>query len=352
MAKVKILCLLPGGLGDQIICLPAVRYLRSILPSAGIELRIAAWRTRREFFGLVLGASVAIKSLDELAQPSNVNSSRPKYDWILDFDTTDGRFLSHLRPPPHAVQKFFTFDKVQRSPNQVSWERHDILHSPFWQRCFDMAFCAACAILGRTYSREAMLAFADHYRIVSLPPATVPLRRRVRRLLSGGKGRRRLSVAPGGRNPKHKLWPIERFGEVIRYALSLGTDVFVVGTAEEADLGSRILNFLRPSFNKWSEKGWGSLTFLMGCLTLEELAYFLREMNAHLTNDNGAAHLGGLLGLPQLILYRGVESFHHSIGFRDVSLFSGDDSDLTGISTRRVIERLDRVLDVSGEMAG
>ena len=171
------------------------------------------------------------------------------------------------------------------------------------------------------------------------------MRQRLRRLLALGKrAQPRLAVTPGGFNPKHKLWPIDRFEEAVWHAVCRGAGVFVLGSAEESHLGRRLRDLLRTRPNTRAEEGGGSVSFLTGQLTLAEVPYVLQEMDLHLSNDNGVAHIGGLLNRPQLVLYRGAQSAHRSVGLRDVALFSGNRSDMTPIATATVVAQLDKLL--------
>src|SRR6185295_5065559 len=101
---------------------------------------------------------------------------------------------------------------------------------------------------------------------------------------------------------------------------------------------------MAAGYSRRNKSAAGKLTFLSGRLALEELPHFLQEMDLHLSNDNGIAHLGGILNRPQLVLYRGISSPHLSVGFNDVALFSGEDTSMQAISTAKVIDHLNQML--------
>jgi ADP-heptose:LPS heptosyltransferase len=245
-------------------------------------------------------------------------------------------------------QAFFSFAKTTRYSSQVKYQRDDASGSPYWRRCFDMAFCVASQVRGTPYSTAAMLDCAERYRTVLFPPASVRLRRRLRHVFSGDEPvNPRLAVTPGGYSPEQKLWPIRRFAEAIRHAALRGAAVFILGSREESRLAGEIFDHLQSLRKGRGGKRSGNITFLTGQLLLEELPYVLQEMDLHLSNDNGVAHLGGLMNLRQIILYRGRQSRHRSVGFRDVALFSGDDRDMTPISTATVNARLKEFIQTS-----
>jgi ADP-heptose:LPS heptosyltransferase len=328
------------------LALPTLTYLASALPAAKLELRIGGWNLRHKLFRtLSAGYPLTIKSLEALQRQPRRMAASFSYDVIVDFDTRDSPYAA---VPPHCLKAgraYFSFADDRRIEKQVPLCLYDASGSPFWQRCFEMGFRAACLVKGRPYARDELLACRDEFRSVSLTPAPPPTRRRIKRLLPASRtDQPRLAITPGGYNPPCKRWPIERFAEVIGHALSRGTDVFVLGSRAEARLACRLEELMAARSSMRHLKGAGKLTFLNGQLALEELPHFLQEMDLHLSNDNGVAHLCGILNRAQLILYRGIASPHLSVGFNDVALFSGDEASMEAISTAEVIETLDQIL--------
>src|SRR5215207_7190028 len=329
----SVLCILDGGMGDQILAVPAVRYLASALPAARLKVRIGGWGLRHKLFRtLSAGCPLTVNSLEALRRQPRRRAASFSYDVIVDLDTRDS---PDAAVPPHSLKAeraYFSFADEWRIEKQVSLELYDASGSPFWQRCFEMGFRAACLVKGRGYARSQLLAYRDEFRSVSLTPAPPPTQRRIKRLLPASRADRpRLAITPGGYNPPCKRWPIERFAEVIHRAVSRGVDVFVLGSRAEAHLACRLEELVAALPTAWRRKAAGKLAFLNGRLALEELPHFLQEMDLHLSNDNGVAHLGGILNRPQLILYRGLASPHLSVGFNDVALFSGDAAGMQGI---------------------
>ena len=342
----SILCILNGGMGDQILAVPALKYLASALPGARLEVRISGWKLRHKLFRLLsAGCSLTVNSLEALQRQPRRRASSFSYDVIVDFDTRD---FPYAAVPLHCLKAgraYFSFADEWRIEKQVSLELYDASGSPFWQRCFEMGFRAACLVKGRAYARNELLACRDEFRSVSLTPAPPPTRRRIKRLLPTSRADRlRLAVTPGGYNPPCKCWPIERFAEVIGHALSRGTDVFVLNSRAEAHLAYQLEELMAARSSTWHRKGAGKLTFVNGELALEELPHFIQEIDLHLSNDNGVAHLCGILSRAQVVLYRGIASPHLSVGFNDVALFSGDNTSMQAISTAEVIETLDQIL--------
>jgi len=333
---ISILCILNGGLGDQILALPALRYLARAVPNARLEVRISGWKLRRKLIRLLAAdCCLTVKSLEALQRLPRHKAASFSYDVIVDFDTRDSPYAAVPFHCLKAERAYFSFADEWRVEKQVPLDLYDACGSPFWQRCFEMGFRAACLVKGEAFATRELLACRDKFRTVSLTSVPPLTRRRIKRLLPASRrDRPQLAIAPGGYNPPYKRWPIERFAEVIDHAVSRAVDVFVITSDAETDLVSRLEELTDA----------GKVIFLNGRLALEELPHFMQEMDLHLSNDNGIAHLCGILNRAQVILYRGLASPHLSAGFNDVALFSGDDTGMQGISTEQVIDTLDQML--------
>ncbi|HEV7745570.1 MAG TPA: glycosyltransferase family 9 protein [Pyrinomonadaceae bacterium] len=335
-------------MGDQILALPALRYLASTLPATKLEARIGGWKLRQKLFRTLLaGCSLTVNSLEALQRQPRRRAASRSYDVIVDFDTRDPPYGAIPPSCIRAERAYFSFAVEPRIKKQVSLELYDNAGSAFWQRCFEMAFRAACLVKRQAYVSNEMLACRGQFRGISLTPPPVSTRRRINRLLNSSRAnQRRLAITPGGYNPPWKRWPIERFADVIGQVLPKGVDIFVLGSPAESQLACQLEELVGARYSRRHKKAAGKLIFLNGRLEMEELPHLLQEMDLHLSNDNGVAHLGGILNRPQLILYRGLSSPHLSVGFNDVRLFSGDHSSMQAISTAAVIDTLEQMLTV------
>lgn len=98
----NILCILNGGMGDQILAVPALRYLASALPAARLEVRIGGWKLHHKLFRtLSAGCSLTVKSLETLQRQPRRMSASFSYDVIVDFDTRDSPYAA---VPPHCLK--------------------------------------------------------------------------------------------------------------------------------------------------------------------------------------------------------------------------------------------------------
>ena len=343
----RILCAVNGGMGDQVLTLPAIRYLFSALPGHNLEIRIGGWKLRAPLLRTLLGVPLPIRSLDGLRHKSPKLRRSIQYDWILDFDFRDPDTLEALPIWVIPKQGYFSFPKRNPRKNQITFPLRDENGPAFWQLCFSMAYRLDCTIDHHDFSSKTLKSIRENYRVLSLKPPSSKIQKRVQSLLStAGNTGRHLAITPGGYNPIHKLWPAERFVEVICHSLSRGVNVFVLGSQRESPLSWKIFQMISSKPESWKKNATGNLSFLTGKVTLQELPYLLQKMNLHLSNDNGVAHIAGAINLPQIVLHRGATSSHVSLGRKDVLMFSGDNFDMKPISTESVIRSLDQQLEI------
>ena len=313
----RIACWLNGGIGDELLALPAVHYLVHELRSHQIELRLGGWRGRAGLFRTMLDDAIPVCSTTTIGKATSL------YRGILDFDQRD---------VPHV-----DFDRFL-TPRGV-YVRATEFHAagrPHWESCFAAARDAVTRI------RRTAASDDDSQRFRTTLPRTPSdsLAERLEHLCGlAGEHRPLIAVTPGGRSPSYKRWPPERFAEVIERVANLDISVLVLGDASESDVSNSIRSRMTPRVLQS-----GRIAFLAGRTSLAELPYILRRVDLHLTNDNGVAHLGGLLNCRQIVLYRGTTTPHQTAGFRDARLFSNDPADMRGIAVDHVEVLIEQIL--------
>lgn len=108
-----------------------------------------------------------------------------------------------------------------------------------------------------------------------------------------------LALAPGSARSATR-WAPDRFRALARRELERGGRVVVLGSAGERELADAVCLGLD------SERA----VSLAGCVDPRETIAVLRRARALVTNDSGAAHLGGLADLPVLV----VQSARNVVG--------------------------------------
>lgn len=296
-----------GGIGDELLTLPALRYLADVLERGTLEVLLGDHERRHGLFELLLGRpSVRVASL-EVLEPAPCT-------WLLDLD-------SRWVPPPPAW--------LAGTSGSISVKTAGPgLH---WRRAFAVAFSLTRRV-GKE-DRRAWTALSDEYRIASTPRLRLPLPEPLRRRLRLDRGRLRVAVSPGGHAPREKRWPLPNFARVVMGLREVGCDVLVLGDAGDAHLGRGLEKMTALGRRAASQ---GRLIDLTGRTRLEELPAILNAVDLHLACDNGVLHVGGAIDRPQVGLYLGGASRHVTPGRHDRRLFAGEGNGIGAITVERV----------------
>jgi hypothetical protein len=270
---VKILLLHPGGLGDCILSLPAIRLLRLRFPSA--ELSIAG---NPDYLGpIVAGYAERILSLSSLP-------------------------LHHLYSPESLPQEDVRF---WRSFNRlVSWTGSG---NPEFVRKMKNIHPDACIAPWRPQpgeSRHVSQLFADSidpavYSSGRPAPAIVHLNAALLReglqwLAERGwnKGDS-LTALHAGAGSEEKRWPLERFNRLARhFVFEEKRKLLVIEGPAESGLAKQITPEL-PADN----------AFRAECLSLGLLAAVMKQCRFFIGNDSGIAHLAAALKVQSVVLF-------------------------------------------------
>ncbi len=107
--------------------------------------------------------------------------------------------------------------------------------------------------------------------------------------------RRLIAVAPGSKW-RSKVWPEERFADVITKLVS-EHNVFpiVFGGSEDSELGSRLI------------ATWGTGVNAAGQLSVRESAAMLESCELYVGNDTGAMHLAAAVGTPCVAVFAAID---------------------------------------------
>lgn len=103
-------------------------------------------------------------------------------------------------------------------------------------------------------------------------------------------------LAPGAAYGKAKQWPVERFAELGTQLLADGRTVVLVGSRADVATCARIArDIVTPDAARCVD--------LTGRTSLGELAAVLAGADAVVSNDSGAMHLAGAVGVPVVALF-------------------------------------------------
>jgi heptosyltransferase-3 len=253
-------------LGDLLIILPSLRLLRSAFPEARITLV-----ARAAYGRLLLEAGVV-----------DVIEDAEDFRWaaLVDSGAREHSGLSSS-PEPWAVLGWF------HSGAGAAFSRNA---SALWPKASVRSLIADPAA-GRPLNRfffeltKAFISDSGRPRQVFEECARLPYPPRV----PAG----RTAIVHPGSGGRRKLWPFDRYLDIVRFLAGKGySGVVVTGEAEEL-LEGRLAETELPS-------GWRPLSGP----SLADLACLLAGAAIYLGNDSGVTHLAAVLGVPGMAVFR------------------------------------------------
>ncbi|MCX6564831.1 MAG: glycosyltransferase family 9 protein [Candidatus Aminicenantes bacterium] len=294
-----------GGLGDLLVALPAVRLLRFAFPESRITL------VSRPAYGCLFveaGVVDAVEDADDFrwAALAGADEFLNREDLFLpEAGLVVGWFHSRTASD-------FKKGAAALLPGASIWAiDSDPLAGKPLSRSF---FNQTTACIRRLNCPAAPFEECDR---LTLPPRPAP---------RGCPARPYAVVHPGG-GSRLKLWPGERFREIIRALAEAGLSGAVVLGEAETSLTTEWTDSSLPS-------GW----ILVDRPSLPDLAALLSGASYYLGNDSGVTHLAAVLGAPGLAVFRSeFAGAWHPGGKIDV--ISAED--VRDISVAAVLTRLD-----------
>lgn len=259
-----------GGLGDLLVALPSMAYLRRAMP--GLKFVLLC---RREYGGLFLDAGVTdrVISLESReASPFFAVATVPPSGPGPEFSLAVGWMQ---KPPPPEMAGTLR----SRGVRTVFYAAPDSPHSVSLSRRFFMDTGS-----GFPLPDGIVADFDECSRLRSKKGGMTAARAGLRTDLPGGG---RFAVVHPGSGGTAKLWPLESFLEIARRLADSGIPgVFVTGEAEERPaIAGRLKEAALP--HGWT---WARRPPLLG------LAGLLAEAPLYLGNDSGITHLAAACG--------------------------------------------------------
>jgi len=105
-------------------------------------------------------------------------------------------------------------------------------------------------------------------------------------------------LSPGATNGR-RMWPLERFAEVARWAQEQGWVVVAVGSSQDAELCDELRGDALPGVQS-----------LAGKTSAIEMLDVIAAAKLFVGNDSGPAHLAGAVGVPTVVMSPFPISFH------------------------------------------
>ena len=263
----SVLFIRPGGIGDAILLLPALKAMQTAHP--GCRIDILAEQRNAAAFLLIPG----IHAVHRYDAPSGLAAVlRGGYDVVI--DTEQWYRLSAIIARSIRAPKtigFATNERERLFSDPVSYSQQE------HEAC---SFFSLLRPLGIEAPKEIALPF------ITLPADAVNA---AKKLLAPLGGKAFVAMFPGASIPQ-KEWGIDNFREVASVLAAAGVAVVVVGGPDTRDAGERIAE--------------GGLALnLAGKGSLLESAALIGEARVLLSGDSGLLHVAAGLGTPTVSLF-------------------------------------------------
>ena len=263
----SILVIRPGGIGDSILLVPALRALQASFPGCRIDI-LAEKRNAAAF--LLCPGLHAVHRYDSPSELLFV--LRQSFDVVI--DTEQWYRLSAIVARIVSAPRSLGFDSNERGglcTHPVPYSLHEYEA---------LSFFTLLAPLGIYPPEEIATPF------LAVPTAAVQASRK---LLAPLGGKAYVAVFPGASVPE-KEWGIDRFRVVASSLAAAGIAVVVVGGEDTREAGERIA------------KGGVALN-LAGKGALLESAALIGGASVLVSGDSGLLHLAAGLGTPTVSLF-------------------------------------------------
>ena len=281
--SMKILLVRWGGLGDLLVCLPAIRLVRDGLPNSDITLV-----ARGEGAGLLLRAGVVDRVVGPddrrtlALVPSSGTGERnfqpDRSAWLDGFDLS----VTWLnRAPGEVSEPGRGGEEGRRARISIACDgsRRERMSEFFYRRTLQ-------ALDSDFQGRPG---FAE---CAGLPLDLLPEAQGHNRPDCGGLGRPQVVIHPGS-GGEMKRWPLDNFFEIAGRLQARGAKGALITGEAEAALNERVGTAARSL-------GWPWLR----SPSLAELAPLLGKVRLYLGNDSGVTHLAAACGARVLALFR------------------------------------------------
>jgi len=276
----RILVVRPGGIGDMVLLLPALRKLQEHFPTAKLEVICE----RRNLEVLRLSGWTGDVFLYDW-QPFRLCSAllRRRYDIAIDTEQF------------HHFSAVFTI--LSRAPIRIGFKinpRRNPLYTHLVNYALDgleaEQFAALLAPLG--INQSAHWALAGFLKDLSLP-----INPRLAAELASPLEKERLAVLHAGASCRYKKWSCDNFTALIKQLhAEFGLTIALVGSHADRPESKLITRSLSPANQAFVRNYTGQLT-------LAQSAALIKRARLFVGSDSGLAHLAVALDVPTVVLF-------------------------------------------------
>jgi heptosyltransferase II len=268
-------------IGDAVMQIPALRFLRSSFPEAEITLCTREWTAP-----LFRGASF-IDHLLPIAQGESVFAQARRWRKecfdlaVLFTNSTSTALVSKLARTPRRFGYAADGRSILLS---------DALPVPQWKNSRHEVYYYLNLVRKVAASYGAGGALADDVPVleVAADSATAVLEK------AGTGGLKPLvSFCPGSTNSRAKRWSAESYAALgDRLHSSCGAQIMLIGSENDANVSAQVSGLM-----------WHRPIILTGKTSLGELIGILQKCDLLVTNDTGPAHIGAAVGTSTIVVF-------------------------------------------------
>lgn len=261
----NLLIIRPGGMGDAVLLIPALRAFKQAHPDARITI-LAEQRN-----AAVFGLTDAVSNVLLYHKPAElVAALKGRYDAVIDTEQWHrlSAVVARLVRAPVSIG-FGTNERKKMFSHPVAYSHSDHETDSFFRLLEPLGLAMP--------------------RLVNVPFLTVPTEAASRRqeLLTPLSGAPYIVLFPGATIPE-KRWPVEKYHELAAHLHSREISIVTVGGRGEVDDAAQI-----------AARGVN----IAGRTTLAETAAIIEKAQAVITGDSGLLHVAYGLGTPTVSLF-------------------------------------------------
>ncbi|MDA8098863.1 MAG: glycosyltransferase family 9 protein [Nitrospiraceae bacterium] len=264
----SILVVRPGGIGDAVLLIPAIKALRHAFPAARLDI-LAEQRNAEVFRSLP--EITRLYQYDRCKELSAV--VRARYDIVI--DTEQWHRLSAV------------LARLARAPMLIGFatnaRRRLFTHPvPYSQDTYELE--SFLDLL------TPILAVQKNMPLAPFFPLSDDAKRMIAPRIKKLSGRKTVVIFPGGSIPERQ-WGAANFRDVAAWLVERGYGVVVVGGKTDTREGRQIA------------EGLDFVIDVTGCLTLGETAAVIQSASLLISGDSGILHIGYALGVKTIGLF-------------------------------------------------
>jgi lipopolysaccharide heptosyltransferase II len=277
----RILVIRPGGIGDAVLLLPAIRILKTLLPDTGIDILCE----KRNFSIFQLSKEVGGLYLYD-RDMELLKCLRNKYDIVIDTEQWHrlSAVVALLTGAPIRVG-FNTNERVRVFTHTLPYSHDDYEVYSFLRLIEPLTESLDPGACWQESVFDPDKAFIEPTEEAVDRDVLATLKEALRRWSKG-----LVAISPGA-TVEERRWGGNRYGRVAERLTEEGYGILILGTGAEKGDAERILSFAEECVD------------LTGKTDLKAAAFILKNCRLFIGPDSGLLHIAYAVGTPTVSLF-------------------------------------------------